>query len=150
MYDNGYIIKFLGMTSTRRTGTDLEGWLDEPWAMKGQSRSVFFQKVLERFCPGFINPLLARASEDVITCGFDFWSDCSVTNVIYRTLAMLLGFDWALVGYIASQDAVFIKRLNKQSLHEYHRARTFMENFSDHCQFRNMRMGPNSRRFDVS
>ena len=77
------------MTSTRLTGAALTGWIDEPWARKGASRSVFFQRVVARFCPEFIQPLLERARDDLITIGFDFWSDAGITNSIYRTFATL-------------------------------------------------------------
>ena len=138
------------MTSRRRTGAELTGWLDEPWAYRGESRSVFFQNVLVRFCPGFINPILARATQDLITVGYDFWSDVGVSNSIYRTFASLLAFDWCIVAFIASQDAIFVRRLNRQSSHEFQRAKQFLENFSIFCDFRNMKLGQSSERFGVS
>ena len=139
-----------GMTSTRLTGAALTGWIDEPWAKKGASRSVFFQRVIARFCPDFIEPLLARANQDLITVGFDFWSDPGTTNCIYRTFSTLLAFDWSLVGFIGSQDAHFIQRLNRQSCYEFQRAKKFLENFSQFCDYRNMKLKTISERFDVS
>ena len=138
------------MTSPRRTGESLTGWIDEPWAYRGQSRSVFFQNVLVRFCPTFINPILSRATQEVITIGYDFWSDAGVSNSIYRTFASLLAFDWCIVAFIASQDSVFVRRLNRQSSHEFHRAKQFLENFSSFCEYRNMKLGQSSERFGVS
>ena len=138
------------MTSPRRTGAELEGWLTEPWAIRGQSRSIFFQQVLIRVCPDFINPLLARAEEELVTIGYDFWSSSKVTDAIYRTFAMILGFDWGLVGYMASQTSAFHRRLNRQSHHEYQRAKMFLEEFTQYNQYRNMELGSNSERFDVS
>ena len=138
------------MTSTRLTGAALTGWIDEPWAKKGASRSVFFQRVVARFCPEFIEPLLARATQPVIMVGFDFWSDPGITNSIYRTFSTLLAFNWSLVGFICSQDSHFVQRLNRQSCHEFQRAKKFMENFSQFCNFRNMKLKSVSARFDVS
>ena len=138
------------MTSPNKTGADLQGWIDEPWAIRGQSRSVFFQNILTRFCPALMNPLLARANESLITIGFDFWSDRGTTNSIYRAFSMLIGWDWGLIGFIASQDAVFIQRLTAQSAHEYNRARQFMEQFSDFCNYRNLKMGSQSRLYEVN
>ena len=138
-----------GMTSTRRTGSELDGWYTEPWAYKGKSRSVFFQNVLVRHCPALLNPIIARSDTDIITIGFDFWSDRSVTNSIYRTFAMLLGWDWGLVAFIASQDSVFVHRLKAQSSHEYHRAKQFMEQFTEFCECRNLKLGSQSKRFQV-
>ena len=137
------------MTSTRLTGAALTGWIDEPWARKGASRSVFFQRVVARFCPEFIQPLLERARDDLITIGFDFWSDAGITNSIYRTFATLLAFDWCTVGFICSQDSNFIDRLNRQSCHEFQRAKKFMENFSQFCNYRNLKLKSVSERFDV-
>ena len=116
------------MTPPQLTGRALEGWLDEPWAKKGESRTVFFQRVITRFCPDFIEPLLRRAVQEYITIGYDFWSDPGVTNSIYRTFATLLAFDWSVVGLIASQDSSFIQRLNRQSRHEFFRAKKFLLN----------------------
>ena len=140
----------LGMTSTRLTGRALEGWLDEPWAMKGESRTVFFQRVITRFCPDFINPLLERATQEYITIGYDFWSDPGITNSIYRAFSTFLAFDWSNVGLIASQDSNFIHRLNRQSRHEFFRAKKFLENFSQFCDYRSLELGPNSERLNVS
>ena len=137
------------MTSPNRTGADLQGWIDAPWAIRGQSRSVFFQNVLVRICPDFINPLLARAADDLVTIGYDFWSGAG-TDAIYRTFAMIHGFDWGLVGFIASQDSVFIRRLNKHSKHDFQRAKQFLEQFTEYNCYRNMALGPQSDRFDVS
>ena len=142
-----YILK--GMTSTRRTGAELDGWLTEPWAFKGKSRSVFFQNILVRHSPTLMNPLIARAPDDIVTQGFDFWSDPKVLGSIYRTFSMLLGWDWGLVGFIGSQDSVFIHRLNSQSSHEFNRAKQFMEMFSQFCEYRNLTMGSQSQRFQV-
>ena len=138
------------MTSTRLTGRDLQGWIDEPWAKKGESRTVFFQRVITRFCPDFVEPLLERAAEEYITVGFDFWSDPGVTNCIYRAFSTLLAFDWSIVGLIASQDSNFIHRLNRQSRHEFFRAKKFLENFTQLCEYRNLRLKSNSERLNVS
>ena len=138
------------MTSTLLTGTDLQGWIDEPWARKGESRTVFFQRVITRFCPDFIQPLLDRATQEYITVGFDFWSDPGVTNSIYRTFSTLLAFDWTVVGLIASQDSGFVQRLNRQSRHEFFRAKKFMENFTQLCEYRKLKLGSNSERLNVS
>ena len=86
----------------------------------------------------------------MITRKFDFWSDSGLLNSIYRALANLYAFDWETVGYIACQDDLFIRRLTSQSLHEFDRARTFLQNFTSFCEFRNLRMGPASERLDVS
>lgn len=71
-------------------------------------------------------------------------------NSIYRALANLYAFDWETVGFIACQDDHFIRRLTPQSHHEFIRARTFLQSFSVFCEFRNLRIGPISDRFDVS
>ena len=128
----------------------MEGWLIEPWAQYGAGRARFLQKVLERFCPEFMNPLLALAVDDLITKKFDFWHDPQLINTIYRTLASLYAFDWITVGFISCQDSEFIHRLTAQSTHEYNRARTFLQNFTAFCDFRNLEIGPVSARFDVS
>ena len=94
--------------------------------------------------------LIDSAKDDLITKKFDFWSDSGLLNSIYRALANLLAFDWVTVGYIACQDDVFLRRLSSQSLHEFNRARTFIQNFTAFCGFRNLRVGPASDRFDVS
>ena len=137
------------MTSTRLTGRELEGWIDEPWAKKGASRTVFFQRVITRFCPDFIGPILERATQDFITVGYDFWSDPGVTNSIYRTFATLLAFDWSTVGLIASQNSNFVQRLNRQSRHEFFRAKKFMEHFTEFCEYRNLQLKSQSERLDV-
>ena len=138
------------MTPKHLTGRALEGWLDEPWAKKGESRTVFFQRVITRFCPDFIEPLLERATQDFITVGYDFWSDPGITNSIYRAFATLLAFDWTIVGLIASQDGSFVQRLNRQSRHEFFRAKKFLEHFSQLCEYRNLRLKANSERLNVS
>ena len=138
------------MTSTKLTGAALQGWIDEPWAKKGESRTVFFQRVITRFCPEFIGPILSRARDNFITIGFDFWSDPGTTNSIYRAFATLLAFDWTTVGFIASQDSNFIQRLNRQSRHEFFRAKKFLEHFTEFCEFRNLKLKSSSERFDVS
>ena len=140
----------LGMTSTRLTGRELEGWIDEPWAKKGESRTVFFQRVITRFCPDFIGPILERATQKFITVGYDFWSDPGVTNSIYRAFSTLLAFDWSTVGLIASQNSTFVQRLNRQSRHEFFRAKKFLEHFTEFCEYRNLRLKINSERLDVS
>ena len=94
--------------------------------------------------------LLDSAKDDLITKKFDFWSDSGLMNSIYRALANLFAFDWETVGYLACQDDIFLRRLTPQSLHEFNRARTFLQNFTAFCEFRNLRVGPASERFDVS
>ena len=138
------------MTSPNRTGASLIGWIDEPWAIRGQSVPVFFQNVLVRYCPALINPIFSRINEELVTTEFDFWSDAGIANCIYRAYAMLLGWDWSLLAFIGCQDSVFVQRLNKQSLHEYNRGKQLLENFTEFCDFRNLRLGDVSRRFDVS
>ena len=94
--------------------------------------------------------LLELAKDDLITRKFDFWSDPALLNSIYRALANLYAFDWVTVGYLACQDDIFLRRLTPQSLHEFNRARTFLQNFTAFCEFKNLRVGPASERFDVS
>ena len=130
-------------------GTQLEGWINEPWARRGSSRAKFFQKILERFCPQLMEPLMAEATEDIITQKFDFWSDPDLMNSIFRTLSNLFAFDWDTVGFLACQDSTFIHRLTDQSRHEFIRAKTFLQNFTAFCEYKNLRIGPNSERFDA-
>ena len=137
------------MTPPYLEGIQLEGWIDEPWARRGASRAMFFQKTLERFCPGFINPLLAKAVDDVITKKFDFWSDPKLKDSIYRALSNLFAFDWSTVGFLACQDSNFIHRLTEQSRHEFTRAKTFLQNFTAYCSYHNLKIGPNSELFQV-
>ena len=128
----------------------MEGWITEPWAQRGSSRARFFQNCLIRFCPELMSDLLASAKDELITRKFDFWSDPGLLNSIYRALANLYAFDWVTVGYIACQDDLFLRRLTPQSLHEFTRARTFLQNFTAFCGFKNLRIGSASARFGVS
>ena len=93
---------------------------------------------------------MERATQDYITVGYDFWSDPGVTNLIYRSFATLLAFDWTIVGLIASQEANFSQRLNRQSRHEFFRAKKFLEHFSELCEYRNLPLKSNSERLNVS
>ena len=141
---------FLGLTPPYLSGRELEGWLTESWAQRGASRARFFQNCLLRFCPDLMTELLEMAKDDLITKKFDFWSDPGLMNSIYKALANLFAFDWVTVGFLACQDDLFLRRLTPQSLHEFNRAKTFLQNFTAFCEFRNLRVGPASERFDVS
>ena len=129
-------------------GAQLEGWIDEPWARRGSSRAQFFQKVLERFCPTLMTPLMAKANENIITRKFEFWSDAGLKDQIYRAMSNLFAFDWDSVGFLACQNSDFIHRLTNQSRHEFNRAKTFLQNFTAFCGYHNLKIGPNSERFD--
>ena len=65
-------MKNLGPTPPYLEGQELEGWIVEPWAMRGSSRARFFQNILVRFCPDLINPLLASAKVGFNHSNFEF------------------------------------------------------------------------------
>lgn len=124
-------------------------WIPERWAIVGESRSKFVQSVLERFCGPMIDKLKLPAGTE-FTTEFTLGTDPAQMSVLDQLVASLLGYNWAVVGFLSCTSHSEQDTLDSISRFEFTKAQNFLENWVRTEGFRCLSIGERSARFQVN
>ena len=124
-------------------------WIPERWAIVGESRVMFVQSVLERFCGPMISKL-KLAVGTVYATEFSLGTDPAQMSIIDQLVASLLGFNWCVVGFLSCTNYSSQDNLDSISRFEFTKARDFLENWIRSEGYRCLSIGERSARFQVN
>ena len=124
-------------------------WIPERWAVVGESRTLFVQSVLERFCGPLIDELKLPAGT-IIAIEFTIGTDPALMSILDQLIASLLGYNWSIVGYLSCTDFSEQDNLDAISRFEFTKARDFLENWLRTEGYKCLSIGDRSSQFKVN
>ena len=124
-------------------------WIPEKWAIEGESRQMFIQSVLERFCKPMISELKLPAGT-IIATEFTIGTDPAQMSIVDQLIASLLGYNWSMVGFLTCTEYSEQDKLDSISRFEFVKARDFLENWLRTEGYRCLSIGERSTQFQVN
>ena len=124
-------------------------WIPEKWAIVGESRQLFIQSILERFCRPMIAELKLPA-DTIFTTEFTIGTDPAQMSIVDQLIASLLGYNWSIVGFLTCTEYSEQDNLDGISRFEFTKARDFLENWLRTEGYRCLSIGPRSAQFQVN
>lgn len=124
-------------------------WIPERWAIVGESRSLFVQSVIERFCKPLLDELKLPPGT-IFTTEFTIGTEPAQMSIVDQLIASLLGYNWSIVGYLTCTNFSEQDNLDTISRFEFTKARDFLENWLRTEGYRCLSIGERSSQFNVN